>query len=109
MPCWNDLNESMKSDALKLVAQLLISVRTNRLVGTRIRMQPTAAYAGAIWPKRFRQTTTRCTIRQCTSSPPTARPTSKSACGHDSLKRGLIGASESWPLDMGSRTFETQN
>jgi hypothetical protein len=34
VPSWNDLNESMKSDSLKLLAQLLISVRTNRLVRT---------------------------------------------------------------------------
>jgi hypothetical protein len=32
VPSWNDLNESMRSDVVKLVAQLLINVRTSKLV-----------------------------------------------------------------------------
>ncbi len=33
-PGWNDLNESMRCDAIKLLAQLLISVRTSKLIRT---------------------------------------------------------------------------
>ena len=32
VPSWNDLNESMRNDAVKLLARLLLSVRTSTLV-----------------------------------------------------------------------------
>jgi len=31
LPSWNDLNESMRNDAVKLLAQLLVSVRRSTL------------------------------------------------------------------------------
>jgi hypothetical protein len=34
VPSWSDLNESMRNDAVKLVAQLLINVRTSKLAPT---------------------------------------------------------------------------